>query len=140
MGITIPEDFRSHQEAWRNAILAAREASAQADDDVSYWDHELKAFDRAHEELSEMDRQAEEVPGAEADLESLEKWLIARDATTWSVVDDFPHGPCGLAVLPNGAGGDPELVATLEHEDSGYGPLLWRYGLAALAERQKAAA
>jgi hypothetical protein len=56
------------------------------------------------------------------------------------VVDDFPSGPCGLAVSLNGDGSDTELVATLEHEDSGYGPALWRYGLAVLAERQRAAA
>jgi hypothetical protein len=75
MGITIPDDFRSHREAWRNAITTARDAakSAGESDDVSYWDHELRAFDHAHEELAEMDRKAEDVPGAEVNLAGLGK-------------------------------------------------------------------
>jgi hypothetical protein len=140
MGINIPNNFRTHKESWREAIYAALNA-AQGEgnsEDARYWEHELRAFDRAHEELAEMDRKAEDVPGAEVNLAGLEKWLLLRDATTWSVVDDFPHGPCGLTVSWNRDGSDAELVATLEHEDSGYGPALWRYGLAVLAERKAA--
>lgn len=74
-------------------------------------------------------------------LQDFEEVLVARGALSWKVTDEFPHGPCGLSVPMNHpplSAEDYELCAALEHEDSGYGPLLWNYGLAMLRFRVNA--
>jgi len=51
----IPEDFLTHRDAWRKALLIAeRYAKVQAPDidDRLYWRHELAAFDRAYLSIS----------------------------------------------------------------------------------------
>jgi PTH2 family peptidyl-tRNA hydrolase len=51
--IALPEDFITHRVSWRNAIIAARDAAplpTEDQDDRGYWEHELKAFDRAYAE------------------------------------------------------------------------------------------
>lgn len=49
-----PKDFYTHQQSWRNALVIA-EANGKVElpdvDEKSYWQHELKAFDRAYREL-----------------------------------------------------------------------------------------
>lgn len=50
----IPEDFLSHQDSWRNALIKARDTAPPAtvdSDDAGYWAHELRAYDRAYAEL-----------------------------------------------------------------------------------------
>lgn len=49
----IPQDVRTHREAWRKALENCRdEADAFYNDpDVSYWEHELEAFDRTFDRL-----------------------------------------------------------------------------------------
>lgn len=50
----IPNDFFTHQQSWRKALVIA-EANAKVEapdvDDKAYWQHELAAFDRAYREL-----------------------------------------------------------------------------------------
>lgn len=47
----MPLDFTTHRRAWREALTIALGQAKR--DDVSYWEHELKAFDRAHKQLEE---------------------------------------------------------------------------------------
>lgn len=54
----IPHDFKTHREAWRDALVKAKEADkakanncAEHDDNEHYWEHELKAFDKAFDAL-----------------------------------------------------------------------------------------
>ncbi|MEX3555681.1 MAG: hypothetical protein VB131_03395 [Burkholderia gladioli] len=47
---SIPDDFRTHHSAWREALVIARDrADVQFPDvdDRAYWEHELAAYDRA---------------------------------------------------------------------------------------------
>lgn len=46
----VPEDFFTHQRAWRDAIEMASKRTKTLDD-RDYWLHELKAFDAAYESL-----------------------------------------------------------------------------------------
>ena len=46
----VPDDFFSHKDAWRNAIVHAVDSTV-VPEDKSYWQHELNAFDRAYKEL-----------------------------------------------------------------------------------------
>lgn len=46
----VPEDFFTHQQAWRDAIEMASKRTKTLDD-KDYWLHELKAFDAAYESL-----------------------------------------------------------------------------------------
>lgn len=41
-------DLKSHRDAWRNAIALAKSVQS---DDVLYWEHELKVFDRTFDIL-----------------------------------------------------------------------------------------
>lgn len=50
--VAIPDDFFSHRQAWRNAIVN-HHTTANDDDEVSYWLHELRAFDAAYAKLNE---------------------------------------------------------------------------------------
>ncbi|WP_206146746.1 hypothetical protein [Burkholderia sp. Tr-20390] len=46
----IPDDFRTHHSAWREGLAIARDWSVVQPPDVddrAYWEHELKAYDRA---------------------------------------------------------------------------------------------
>lgn len=45
------EDLRTHRDAWRGAI-ADKCTPFGSDDDGSYWDHELRAFDRTFDALT----------------------------------------------------------------------------------------
>lgn len=45
------DDLKTHKDAWRNAIARQCEPFG-SDDDGSYWDHELKVFDRTFAALS----------------------------------------------------------------------------------------
>jgi len=60
---TIPDDFYSHKYAWLAALQIARDAAEVSPpdiDDKSYWEHEIKAFQRAYAELeSAAPKQAE---------------------------------------------------------------------------------
>ena len=50
----LPDDFLSHREAWRSALVGMRDAAPPRThdmDDRGYWEHELRAFDRAYAEL-----------------------------------------------------------------------------------------
>lgn len=50
----IPDDFFTHKHSWRAALEFARDNSAfktEDSDDRAYWEHELRAFDRAYAEL-----------------------------------------------------------------------------------------
>lgn len=49
---TIPADFLSHQQSWRDALVLAM-AMAAPEDDSGYWEHELAAFDKAYAELKQ---------------------------------------------------------------------------------------
>jgi hypothetical protein len=60
MADTIPEDFITHQTAWRAAIegmIKLAEKSPTFDDDanISYWKHELRTFDNAYAGLAVTD-------------------------------------------------------------------------------------
>jgi hypothetical protein len=44
------EDCKSHRQAWRDSILVAQSVSKE-EGDVSYWSHELAAFDRTFNAL-----------------------------------------------------------------------------------------
>lgn len=59
--VPLPHDFLTHRASWRNAIEGMRDAAEERGDEAnrSYWDHELRAFDRAHVELE----QARKDPG-----------------------------------------------------------------------------
>lgn len=49
--VAVPEDFYTHQRAWRKALVIAYQHGEfqQPDiDDKAYWLHELAAFDRAY--------------------------------------------------------------------------------------------
>lgn len=50
----IPEDFKTHKQAWRLAIESAM-LRATTLDDRAYWKHELDAYDRAHIELADLE-------------------------------------------------------------------------------------
>lgn len=53
----LPSDFRSHQHSWREALQIAiehAEVSSPDIDDKTYWERELRAFDRAYNELPEI--------------------------------------------------------------------------------------
>ena len=51
--VPLPHDFTTHRDSWRSAIEGMRDTAAERGDEAnrSYWDHELRAFDRAHLEL-----------------------------------------------------------------------------------------
>lgn len=64
------EDCRTHRAAWRNAIgiaFAHAKVCEPEIDDKSYWDHELKAFDRTFAALATLQREeARESQGLES--------------------------------------------------------------------------
>lgn len=50
----VPDDFHSHRSAWRNALVIARERAKVSPpdvDDKAYWEHEIRAYDRAFDGL-----------------------------------------------------------------------------------------
>ena len=50
----LPDDFISHKDSWRSALVIAQEHAEQNGtdmDDKAYWAHEMAAFDRAYSEL-----------------------------------------------------------------------------------------
>lgn len=52
--VKVSHDLFSHASAWRGAIVEAMEEAPYPtydQDDVSYWQHELAAFDRVFAEL-----------------------------------------------------------------------------------------
>ncbi|MGY3581885.1 hypothetical protein ACVIGB_000044 [Bradyrhizobium sp. USDA 4341] len=52
---SLPHDFFTHRDAWRSAIVAMRDAAPSRTEDMderAYWDHELRAFDRAYADLA----------------------------------------------------------------------------------------
>lgn len=49
-GEVVPRNFLTHRNSWHRAIEIA-EAQAADNDDRSYWQHELRAYDEAHSEL-----------------------------------------------------------------------------------------
>lgn len=48
--VGLPDDFHTHKLSWRSAIDTLRKTAQ--DPDKGYWAHELRAFDRAYEELA----------------------------------------------------------------------------------------
>lgn len=82
-----PEDFYTHQRAWRDAIVGMMNLAKPAGvdhDDRAYWEHELKAFDRAYAELA---AGAHLTPGSsiaasEADLDKAAEQAIESVAAT----------------------------------------------------------
>lgn len=50
------EDCRTHRDAWRDAIILARDEASEGSEDPEadrmYWNHELRAFDRTFSALS----------------------------------------------------------------------------------------
>ncbi|ERJ38767.1 hypothetical protein L810_6984 [Burkholderia sp. AU4i] len=51
---SIPDGFRSNHEAWRLALNIALDRAKRQDpdvDDKAYWEHEIRAFDRAFESV-----------------------------------------------------------------------------------------
>ena len=46
----IPDDFWTHKESWRAALVKAQTAEVTESDKL-YWQHELRAFDQAYQEL-----------------------------------------------------------------------------------------
>lgn len=62
--VPLPHDFISHRGSWRNAIKGMRDAAAESCDEAnrSYWDHELRAFDRAHAELEQAQKDPGNIP------------------------------------------------------------------------------
>jgi hypothetical protein len=46
-----PHDFITHKEAWREALRHCAER-ADTGEDAAYWQHELRAYDKAHAELA----------------------------------------------------------------------------------------
>jgi len=65
-------DFATHKNSWRNAIVTARdfgcEGSEDPDADRSYWNHELRAFDRAFALLPDLTALTSEVERLRAAL------------------------------------------------------------------------
>lgn len=54
--VKVSHDLYTHMEAWRTAIIVALECAERRgithdSDDVSYWKHELKVFDRVFSQL-----------------------------------------------------------------------------------------
>lgn len=47
----LPEDFLTHKNSWRYALTFLLEQEDMREEDRSYWLHELKAFDKAYQEL-----------------------------------------------------------------------------------------
>ena len=62
-----------------------------------------------------------------ASLDQLLKCGLGIEAEKLTLVDDFPEGVCGLML------GDM-MVAALQVEDSGFGPLVWAIGLQVLRD------
>lgn len=58
----VPGNFITHRAAWRDALETAK--AYATGDDISYWDHELAAFDRSFDRLWEL-MQASPTPPAE---------------------------------------------------------------------------
>jgi hypothetical protein len=53
----LPDDLFSHEEAWRSALVIAKNHAEQSPpdiDDKSYWEHEIKVFDRVWKQLDEI--------------------------------------------------------------------------------------
>jgi len=53
----IPGNVLTHRNAWRKALVAARDAAEVSPPDVddrAYWEHEIQAFDRTFDKLSEL--------------------------------------------------------------------------------------
>jgi hypothetical protein len=73
---SLPHDFFSHQNAWRSALVGMRDAAPERTEDTderAYWNHELRAFDRAYAELAAARRN----PGAHNAPQDLETRLEA---------------------------------------------------------------
>ncbi len=51
--LTVPEDFITHKGAWHHALTLAR-ANSESKDDQKYWEHEIRAFERAYKELEDL--------------------------------------------------------------------------------------
>jgi hypothetical protein len=68
---SLPHDFFTHQDAWRSALVGMRDAAPDRTEDTderAYWDHELRAFDRAYAALATTRREPVE-GNAPLDLE-----------------------------------------------------------------------
>ena len=74
----VPDDFLSHKLAWREAIAQCGLAVSADDPDRSYWEHELRAFDRAYSELASITPQADRVQ---------------EDAALWHWLAEYLVGP-----------------------------------------------
>ena len=80
----VPDDFLSHKLAWREAIAQCGLAVSADDPDRSYWEHELRAFDRAYSELASITPQADSVQEDAA----LWHWLAEYLVGTRTDLDD----------------------------------------------------
>ncbi len=69
------DDCFSHRGVWRSAISSARDRAV--DDDRSYWQHELKAFDRTMDILAALSRGQAPTPVASPSRESVVLECIA---------------------------------------------------------------
>ena len=66
--IALPHDFLTHRESWRSALEGMRDKDP---DNRAYWEHELRAYDRAHEELADQQAKADQAAAKEGgDLRS----------------------------------------------------------------------
>ncbi len=101
----VPDDFLSHKLAWREAIAQCGLAVSADDPDRSYWEHELRAFDRAYSELASTSPQPDSV------LEDAARWNAWSQAMVEGSNSDTE--PEFLRVLSD-AIGDAEPPITLQ--------------------------
>ena len=94
----IPGNFITHRAAWRKALETAKAHAAA--DDVSYWDHELRVFDRSFDRLwALMQDNTPPTQAADSELEDAARYrfLAAHCRITgehwggrWSIVVEGP--------------------------------------------------
>ena len=81
----IPGNFITHRASWRKALETSK--AHATGDDVTYWDHELRAFDRSFDRLWEL-MQASPTPPAEQQAQSAGPCVICGS-------DEPFTGTCG---------------------------------------------
>lgn len=99
----IPGNFITHRASWRKALETSK--AHATGDDVTYWDHELRAFDRSFDRLWEL-MQASPTPPAEQQAQSAGPCVIcgSDEPFTGTCGSGDPRALCKQAA-PNAAPG-----------------------------------
>lgn len=97
----IPGNFITHRASWREALETSK--AHATGDDVTYWDHELRAFDRSFDRLWEL-MQASPTPPAEQQAQSAGPCVIcgSDEPFTGTCGSGDPRALCKQAA-PNAA-------------------------------------